>query len=76
MNNWFTLTPEYQTMVILISSPVAMIVALWGMTSKRALELMKSGHGKLVTAGDDATKREVIFVGSHKGKGIAVTIRK
>jgi len=41
---WIPVIPEFQAMVILISSPVAMIVALWGMTSKRALQLMKSGR--------------------------------
>ena len=81
MNAWIAYTPEYQSMVILTSSPVAMIVALWGMTSKRALELMKSGRGQSSMAGDDAANRAVISLGGHKRKEIAmvetaVVIRK
>ncbi len=40
---WNTYTPEFQTTVVLISSPLALLVALWGATSKRALQLMRSG---------------------------------
>ena len=38
---WIDLTPEFQLSVILISSPLALLVALWGMTSERALQLMQ-----------------------------------
>ncbi len=55
-------------MVVLISSPVTMIVAIWGMTSKRALELMKSSGKKSAAARDDL---EQALVG-RKGKGIAM----
>ena len=44
MQNWITFTPEFQLMVVLISSPLAMIVALWGMTSDRMLQAMKSNN--------------------------------
>ncbi len=37
---WMSLTPEFQLMIVLLSSPVALLVALWGMTSKMALRLM------------------------------------
>jgi hypothetical protein len=40
---WMTYTPEFQLIVMLISSPAALLVALWGMTSKPALRLMTSG---------------------------------
>ena len=40
MQYWLILTPEFQLTVILISSPLASLVALWGMTSERALQLM------------------------------------
>jgi hypothetical protein len=81
MDIWITFTPEYQAMVILISSPVAMIVALWGMTGKRALQLMKCSSGQSAAAGHDAEKCAVVSVESHKEKGItmvetAVVIRK
>jgi hypothetical protein len=34
-------TPEFELTIVLISSPVALLVALWGMTSDRALQLMR-----------------------------------
>jgi hypothetical protein len=45
--HWMTYTPEFQLMIMLISSPLALIVALRvtgirGMTSKATLQLMKS----------------------------------
>jgi hypothetical protein len=39
---WIFYTPEFHSTVVLISSPVALLVALWGMTSKATLQLMKS----------------------------------
>ncbi len=39
---WNTYTPEFQTTVVLVSSPLALLVALWGATTKRALQLMRS----------------------------------
>ena len=41
MLKWLTATPEFQAMVVLISSPLSLLVALWGMTSMRMLRLMK-----------------------------------
>ncbi len=45
-------TPEFQAMVVLISSPLTLLVALWGMTSKATLLLMKSSakHGLLTVS--------------------------
>ena len=37
-------TPEFEILIVLISQPVALIIALWGMTSGHMLELMK-GEG-------------------------------
>ena len=39
---WNNYTPEFLPTVVLISSPLALLVALWGMTSKDLLLLMKS----------------------------------
>jgi hypothetical protein len=39
---WMTYTPEFQLIVMLMSSPAALLVALWGMTSKPALRLLSS----------------------------------
>ena len=46
---WLEFTPEFQLIVVLISSPLALLVALWGMTSKRTLQHMRSGRGQMVT---------------------------
>ena len=37
---WMAYTPQFQQVIILISSPVAQLVALWGMTTKSTLHLM------------------------------------
>ncbi len=47
IQNWLYLTPEFQLTVVLISSPLAMIVALWGMTSERTLQYMRSGRRQM-----------------------------
>jgi hypothetical protein len=44
MRLWLFYTPEFQLTVVLISSPLALLVALWGMTSKRTLQLMQSNR--------------------------------
>ena len=40
---WLRYTPELQFSIVFISSPLALLVALWGMTSVRALQLMGIG---------------------------------
>ncbi len=42
MQQWAAYTPEFQVTVVLISSPLTLLVALWGMTSKVTLHAMKS----------------------------------
>jgi hypothetical protein len=42
---WLQFTPEFQLIVVLISSPLALLFALWGMTDKRTLQHMRSGRG-------------------------------
>ena len=42
ITQWNSCTPEFQTTVVLISSPLTLFVALWGMTSKLTLQLMRS----------------------------------
>jgi len=49
MQAWLQFTPEFQLSVVLISSPLALLVALWGMTSKQTLQHMKAGHGQLLS---------------------------
>lgn len=41
MSVWFNFTPEFQMTVVLISSPVTLLVALWGMTTPATLLLMQ-----------------------------------
>jgi len=45
MQAWLQFTPEFQLIVVLISSPLALLVALWGMTSEQTLQHMRAGHG-------------------------------
>ena len=42
INQWMTFTPEFQVTVVLVSSPLALLVALWGMTSSQTLHAMTS----------------------------------
>jgi hypothetical protein len=37
---WMNYTPEFQLTIVLVSSPLALLVALWGMTTKATLRLM------------------------------------
>jgi hypothetical protein len=46
MLQWSTFTPEFQTLVVFVSSPLALLVALWGMTSKLTLQLMTSRNAQ------------------------------
>jgi hypothetical protein len=39
---WMLFTPEFQVTIVLLSSPLTLLVALWGMTSRRMLQTMKS----------------------------------
>jgi hypothetical protein len=41
IHQWMTYTPEFQVTIVLISSPLTLLVALWGMTSRQILRLMK-----------------------------------
>ena len=41
ITQWMGRTPEFQMTIVLISSPVALLVALWGVTSRYTLQLMK-----------------------------------
>jgi hypothetical protein len=59
MANWLFCTPEFQLMIVLISSPLALLVALWGMTTKSMLQLMKlSKRDKAMTLALMQPKKE------------------
>ncbi len=40
--HWLSYTPEFHPIITLLSSPVAQLVALWGVTTKSTLQLMMS----------------------------------
>ena len=42
INQWAFNTPEFQVTIVLVSSPLTLLVALWGMTSSQTLHAMKS----------------------------------
>ena len=42
INQWAAFTPEFQVTIVLLSSPLTLLVALWGMTSRQTLHAMKS----------------------------------
>jgi hypothetical protein len=62
MQLWLLYTPEFQLIVVLISSPLAMIVALWGMTSARMLQQMKSNRRQMGTIN---TNRRLLLRGTE-----------
>jgi len=62
---WLLYTPEFQLSVVLISSPLAMLVALWGMTSDRALQHMKLGPQPV------SSVRQIMLRGRRGGEGLA-----
>ena len=42
IHQWMLRTPEFQVTIVLVSSPLTLLVALWGMTSRQTLHAMKS----------------------------------
>jgi hypothetical protein len=58
MSTWLVYTPEFQLTVVLISSPLALLVALWGMTTDRALRQMQSNRRQ------KRTMRDVLLPGT------------
>jgi uncharacterized membrane protein len=44
MHVWAANTPEFQVTIVLVSSPLTLLVALWGMTSRQTLQAMKSNE--------------------------------
>ncbi len=49
MHMWMTYTPEFQLTIVLVSSPLALLVALWGMTSKLILQTMNSRQQEMAS---------------------------
>jgi hypothetical protein len=42
ITQWAAYTPEFQVTIVVVSSPLTLLVALWGMTSRQTLHAMKS----------------------------------
>ena len=42
IQEWLQFTPEFQQTVVVLSSPLALLVALWGMTNSEMLRLMQA----------------------------------
>jgi hypothetical protein len=47
---WMFYTPEFQLTILLISSPLALLVALWRMSPKATRQLMKSSQKETLVA--------------------------
>ena len=47
MLGWIYYTPEFELAIVLISSPLSLLVALWGMTSEATLQAMQ--HSTRIT---------------------------
>jgi hypothetical protein len=47
MQRWMGYTPEFQMTIVLLSSPLTLLVALWGMTSRQTLQAMKSRNQRV-----------------------------
>jgi hypothetical protein len=51
LSHWLTLTPEFQLIVVLVSKPLSLLVALWGMTSKSLQRrMLSSDQREMVSA--------------------------
>ena len=53
IHQWMVYTPEFQLTVVLVASPLALLVALWGVTSSLALQLMTPGNRELAIVQQD-----------------------
>jgi hypothetical protein len=61
MQLWLKWTPEFHTAVVFISSPVSLLVALWGMTNQRTVKMMWAGSKQMggVALVTSLTERDV-----------------
>jgi hypothetical protein len=55
MLEWIAFTPEFHLTIVLISSPLALLVALWGVTSNLTLRAQE-----MATTGQDLLSRAVV----------------
>ena len=56
---WILYTPEFQMLVVFVASPLSLLVALWGMTDVRALELMAANRERIGTMRETMLRGQV-----------------
>ena len=49
IQQWAVRTPEFQVTIVLVSSPLTLLVALWGMTSRQMLQAIKSMEQEVIS---------------------------
>ncbi len=69
MGRWMTLTPEFQIIVVFISSPLALLVALWGMTPKHTLRQMRLSRMASVSRSREPLRPSSVAVGGGSSSG-------
>jgi hypothetical protein len=60
MSMWMTNTPEFQLTIVLVSSPLTLLVALWGMTSRQKLQAMKGNNSEFLVTIPGSLSRRVV----------------
>jgi hypothetical protein len=58
---WMIYTPEFQLTIVLVSSPLALLVALWGMTTKATLRLMSSSERGTLHAPSSSSSSSILL---------------
>jgi hypothetical protein len=57
---WMGRTPEFQLTIVLVSSPLTLLVALWGMTSRHTLQAMKVNRSEVFVTIPGSLNRHVV----------------
>ena len=62
---WMSFTPEFQSTIVLVSSPLALLVALWGMTTKShsAAHSVQRARQGAFAGGNAANRVSVMKIG-------------
>jgi hypothetical protein len=55
LSSYLFLSPEVRTSVIFVSSPLSLLVVLWGMTSSRMKDMMTKKRRQVGVSGMDGT---------------------
>ncbi len=69
MARWMSLTPEFQTIIVFVSSPLALLVALWGMTPKHTLRQMRLSRASGLSRSRQPLRPSSVTVGSSSFSG-------